>query len=81
MRLKVPWAHAQRNNGFTKSGMVGSRTAERWAHFNVICILTIMDDIITLTVYFPDVTYDRIQEHTETEFNVAEQLAVMKGMV
>ena len=43
-------------------------------------VLTIMDDIITLTVYFPDVTYDRIQEHTETEFNVAEQLAVMKGM-
>ncbi|NLD06477.1 MAG: hypothetical protein GX672_11435 [Synergistaceae bacterium] len=37
MRLKVPWAHAQRNNGFTKIGMVGSRTAERWAHFNVIC--------------------------------------------
>ena len=39
-----------------------------------------MDDMITLPVYFTDVTYDRIQEHKETEFNVAEQLAVMKGM-
>ena len=39
-----------------------------------------MDDIITLPVYFTDVKHDRIQEHTETEFNVAEQLVVMKGM-
>jgi hypothetical protein len=40
-----------------------------------------MDDIITMIVQSPNVMHDRIQEHTETELKMAEQLAMMKGMI